>query len=295
MKILNEFIKIEGVSLILGFFDGIHYGHREVINSAVNYAQKNNSKTVLLTFKTSPAEFFSKKHSYIFSREYSYKLIEELGVDYLIELDFKDIVNISAKEFLEKIIDNFKPISISTGFNYTFGLNRVGNSEYLEKNSSKFGYRYFCIPPVEIQNQVISSTLIKEKISKGEIEDLKDFLSNNFIINSEVISGEKIGRELGYPTANLRYPENITKLPYGVYKVKALGRNAIMNWGVKPTFDGNSELLEVHIFDFNDEIYGKNIEIEVLKKIRAEKKFNSKEDLIAQIKEDIKVCLELWL
>lgn len=293
MEILkNNIIQLSSTSIILGFFDGIHLGHREVVLSAINYAKKNNTKTLLITFKSSPAEYFNKNIKYIFEREDNYKLIEKLGVDYLLELDFSDYINISAEDFLKFLKENFSPKSISTGFNYTFGKNRNGNSNFLKAHQNIYNYEYFCTPEYKINNETISSTNIRKLILEGNIKKANEFLASNFKLKSKVIKGNQLGRKLGYPTANMNYPENIVKLPYGVYKVEVQNMPAILNWGIKPTVNSKKEVLEVHIPNFNDNLYNKKLEIKFLDKIRSEKKFNNLEELKAQIEKDLE-CLKL--
>ena len=291
--IRNNLLNLKNIALILGFFDGVHAGHREVIKSAVSYAKTNSAKTALLTFKNSPAEYFKKPFNYIFPREYSYKLLSELGVDYIIEKDFEDLVNISAHEFLESLIKTYSPISISTGFNHTFGKNRQGNPNFLENFQENYNYKYFCAPEFKMENITVSSTNIKSFLSEGKIKEAYKFLTNNFSIKSKVISGDKIGRTIGFPTANLKYPNQIVKIPYGVYFAKVFDKPAVLNWGVKPTFDGKNEVLEVHILGFEGDLYGQELNVEIIDKIRDEKKFKSVDELKKQIKKDIEKCLKL--
>ena len=285
MEILNEKSNFPtNVSLILGFFDGIHAGHRDVIKNTLS------EERVIVTFSKSPAEYFFKDFEYIYSRQYNYELLAELGVKYVYEQDFASIVNLSATEYLDFIVEKFKPISITTGFNHSFGVNRSGNPDFLMQNQEKF--KYLCTPPTEKDGKIVSSTLVKEFVLKGDLENVKAFLTENFSIESTVIDGVKLGRKIGFPTANMKYPDKIVKLPYGVYKVKVLDRSAILNWGVKPTF-GAEPLLEVHIPNFNEDLYGKKLRIDILEKIRDEKKFSNIEDLKTQIEKDVKKCLEL--
>lgn len=292
MKIIEEKFSIKGVSIILGFFDGIHCGHKAVIKQAVDFAKKKNAKTLLITFKETPAKYFDKKYSYICSRKNSYRNIEALGVDFLLEIDFEKIVNVSADDYLKQLVERFAPISITTGFNHTFGSQKFGNHLLLEKMSSKYNYEYFCVQPCVIDEETVSSTLIKNKILIGQVREANSLLGRNFSLEIKIIEGEKIGRKIGFPTANAEYPKEIIKLPYGVYKVKVLKRLAIMNWGVKPTFNLQKELLEIHIPNFEENLYGQVLEVQVLGKIRDERKFDSVDDLIKQIKEDIR-CSEL--
>lgn len=270
-------------SLILGFFDGVHAGHRAVIKNTLT------ERKTLVTFSSSPAEYFKKDFLYIYPRKYNYNLIESLGVEYIYEQDFSKIANLSAEEYLKKLIKDFSPISITTGFNHTFGFNRVGNPEFLSQKQSSF--TYCCTPPTKFYNEIVSSSKIKKLLIAGKIEKANKFLTQNFTLESTVINGAKLGRKLGFPTANLNYPEKIIKIPFGVYKVKVLGLPAVMNWGEKPTI-GAKEVLEVHIPNFNENLYNKKLQIEILSKIRDEKKFNNLEELKNQINKDVEECLK---
>lgn len=280
-------------ALILGFFDGVHCGHREVISNAVDYAHKYGKKTVLVTFRTSATEYFQHKAEYIFSREHSYLIVEELGVDYLYECEFSNLVNLPAKQYLkDNLVDKFLPISISTGFNHTFGANREGTPQLLKQCSTVYNYNYFCSPACVINGETVSSTLIKSYLKSGDIERANILLNSPFIINSIVIKGNQLGRKWGFPTANMLYPEGIVRIPYGVYKVKVMNKPAILNWGIKPTIGGQREGLEVHIPNFDGDLYGQALQVEFVKKLRDEIKFDNIEMLREQIAKDVKECLE---
>lgn len=282
---------MERFCLILGFFDGVHKGHEAVIKSAVEYAKKNDSKTVLITFKTSPSEYFAKGSEYIYTRELSYELMYKLGVDIIKERNFADLASISAGDYLKELVETYSPRAIFTGFNHTFGYNREGSPEYLEKEQAAYGYEYFCIPAYQADNEIVSSTLIKEYIRDGNLAKVNSMLTDLYTINSEVIHGEELGRKLGFPTANMIYPANCAKLPYGVYISETPYGKGILNWGIKPTVNGRFETLEVHIPGFSGNLYGENLRIKVVKKIRDEKKFNSLDELKFQIAKDTEECL----
>jgi len=285
MIYLNDSIKFpKNANLILGFFDGIHAGHQKVINSA------NKKNSVLITFSTSPAEHFKKSTEYIYSRNYNYELISNLDIEYIWEQDFSKIANLTAKKYLENLINIFEPKSITTGFNHSFGLNREGNSAFLKKYEN-FIY-YNCVEPYKINDTIVSSTKIKEFLRNGDIKQANKFLTRNFKIKSKVIEGQKLGRQLGFPTANMKYPNKIVKIPYGVYKVKVFEKNAVMNWGIKPTIGYNEEVIEIHIPNFNENLYEKELDIDIISKIRDEQKFENIDELKAQISKDIEICLE---
>lgn len=284
MEILYEKYSMpQRASLILGFFDGIHAGHIDVVRNCPN------TKKILVTFSTSPAEFFRTQFDYIYPRMYNYRLLENLGIEYIFEQNFSNLAKISAKDYLTNLIREFNPVSITTGFNHTFGAGRQGNPDFLKENQGQ--YEYYCTPPTKIDNEIVSSTKIKELLKMGNIEKANKFLTRDFSIESTVIEGVKLGRQLGFPTANMKYPQHIVKIPYGVYKVKVGSMSAIMNWGVKPTI-GAEEILEVHIPNYNSNLYGQSLRVEIVSKIRDEKKFENLEDLKKQIEKDVEECLK---
>ena len=278
-------------ALILGFFDGVHLAHKAVVTSALGC--KNS---IVMTFKTSPAEYFGQSAEYILSRKNSIEKLKEMGVSEIVELDFEVIANQTAQEYLETLIDRYHPNIISTGFNHTFGKNKLGDCEFLKQNQEKYDYKYICIPPYKINGETVSSTLIRNYLIQGNIETANNLLDSNFILEGTVIKGLQLGRKLGFPTANIKYPEKIVKIPFGVYKCEVFldkRYDAILNWGIKPTINKTKEpILEAHILDFDGDLYGKDIKIEVLDKIRNEQKFDNLEELKEQIKKDVEICLK---
>ena len=288
MEIINNNSKApKNVSLILGFFDGIHLGHRNVIEQA-----PEKFKKVIVTFSKSPAEFFTQNFNYIYPREISYSIAEELGIDYIFEYDFENIMELTAEEYLCNLVRNFTPKYIISGYNHTFGKNKLGNTDFLYNMQTKYHYKYIYTPEFKNNDTTISSTKIKELLNKGKIKEANQFLGENFKIKSKVIKGVQLGRKLGFPTANMDYPKNIVRLPYGVFSAKIFNKPAILNWGIKPTVDGKKEVLELHIINSNIDLYGKEISFEIIDKIRDERKFKNLEELKTQINKDIKLCLE---
>ena len=300
MQIIKELIKIPDLSLALGFFDGVHTAHQKLINEAVEFAKQNNVKSAVVTLKQQPYCFLNNiKPKYISSREKSYEIIKRLGTNYLIELDFNDISKMTSSEYLSNIlVKYFSPVGIFTGFNHHFGLNREGNCEFLANYQQKFGYKFSSLTPQELNGNLISSSAIRNNIVNGKIEDANLMLGREFSVNGIVVEGNKIGRTINFPTANINYPDNIVEPPYGVYFVKVElqdGRimRGIANFGIKPTVSsGNAKTLEAHILDgFSENIYSQNIEVYFLKFIRPEQKFDNLETLKNQIQKDISLVV----
>ncbi len=298
MQVLTELEKIPNLSLALGFFDGVHKGHQAVIKQAVDYAQKHNTKSAVITFRDHPCCFFyGVCPKYILTRKAREEKIAQLGVDYLFELDFESISGLKADEYLKDIlIYNFIPCAITTGWNHNFGYKKSGNVKFLEQSANKFGYEYFEISPQKEGFKNVSSTTIRDFLFDGLIEDANKMLGYEFSIKGEVIEGQKLGRQIGFPTANLAYPSELVDLPFGVYGVSVKIGNetfkGITNFGIRPTVsDKKQHSLETHILDFNRDIYGEIIEIKFLKMIRTESKFDSLDALKKQIQRDISTIL----
>jgi len=284
--------------LILGFFDGLHLGHRVVIRTGVEYGQTHECKTALISFKEAPAVVLNKKFSnYIMTYQEKIKKLEELGIDYLFQINFnEELSKLSASDYLKKLIENFHPKAIITGDNHYFGYNRTGSADYLELMQNEYGYEYFRVNPIKFENTVVSSSQIRSALESGDIKLANFMLGYRFYIQGEVIKGRQIGRSIGFKTANINYPEKLIKIPDGVYAVEIDLDNkkymGIANYGSDPTVtDKTDKIIEVHILNFNENIYGKTIKINFLDKIRDEIKFQSLTELKQQIAEDIK-CLE---
>lgn len=295
MQIFTELNKNQNLSLALGYFDGVHKGHQKVILSAVNFARENGNKSAVITFQDHPCCFFyGVCPKYILTRDDRLKHLEALGVDYVYILDFNaKLCLLSAEDYLKNVlINNFSPKSISTGFNHYFGAKKSGGVDLLTANQKKFGYKYFEIPPQKNFNDTISSTEIRKLLSDGNIQSANEMLGYNFAISGKVIEGQKLGRKIGFRTANIIYPPELIDLPFGVYSalVNHNGRQykGIANFGIRPTVSDTCTCsLETHILDFDKDIYGDEISVEFLKMIRPEKKFSSVEELKNQICQDI--------
>ena len=289
MQVFYELTENKNLALALGYFDGVHLGHQKVIKSAVDYAQNNGKKSAVITFKDHPCcYFYGVCPKYILSRKQREEEIAKLGVDFLYELDFNEtLAGLSAEEYLKNIlIKYFSPVAISTGFNHHFGARKSGDAEFLRQHQDRF--KYFEIPPQKINNEIISSTAIRNYLNKGEIAKANEMLGKNFSISGKVIEGQKLGRKLGFRTANLIYPAEIVDIPFGVYEVQTTYGKGITNFGIRPTVSSTKKaVLETHILDFDKDIYGKTIKVEFLRMLRKEQKFNSLDELKRQITIDI--------
>ena len=281
--------------IAIGNFDGIHLGHRKVINEAKKMAKKNKLPFGLMTFEPVPVMFFNKKikNHRISSLEQKKGQLKKLKLDFLIIIKFnKNFSSLSAEEFIKKIIHKKTGCRfLYVSKNFRFGFKRKGNIKTLEKYGKQFNFKNKIVMPFKTRGKIISSTFIRKKIRKGQIEEVNKLLNRNWSIKGKVIKGQKRGRKIGFPTCNLRL--NSYVIPrLGVYAVKVktnnISNNGIANIGYRPTFNGQSLLLETNIFGINKNLYNKVITVSFKKFLRAEKKFKSFEYLKKQIKIDIK-------
>lgn len=296
--------EFENLCIALGTFDGIHFGHKEVILSAVKRAKEINGKAVVFTFSPHPLNIITSQNGpkLINSKEEKIFLLKELGVDAIIFANFTiEFSELHPEEFISRILINtLNAKELFVGFNYTFGKNGIGNTDYLSELSHKYNMQINVVPPVSIDNEVVSSTLIRSYISKGKFDEAEKLLGYKPIISGKVIRGKQYASELGFPTANLKIINKVYP-PYGVYGVKVVipdigdhEYDGVMNIGVNPTLKPGEHSIEVHLLDFSEKLYSKNIIIKVLRFIRTEEKFNNKEELITKIEEDIQYWRE-WI
>ncbi len=294
MHIFKELTYINKSSLALGFFDGLHLGHKVVINNAVNIAKINNTQSCIITFAEHPSAFLSEnKAEMLLTTDEKLEILEKSGIDNVFLLDFKSISSIKAQDYIKNIlVEYFSPIAITTGFNHSFGYKKEGTDKLLQAEQKKYGYKYYEVPPFVVENEIVSCSAIRNKISMGDFYTANKFLGYEFFIKGIVVHGDKLASKLGYPSANIVYPEDKIKVPNGVYYVIAElnGRkyNGVLNHGFAPTLENSQKLkTEVHIVNFNEDIYGSKIKISFVTKIRNQMKFNSVEKLKEQLKRDV--------
>ncbi len=280
----------------LGMFDGIHLGHQKVIEKIVNLANKKNGKSIVLTFDRHPRSFLSKTpQSCLTSLEHRLVLFERLGVDITVVLKFdKKIAETSAEDFIAEIMYNsLGAKAVVLGFNCSFGKDRRGDASMVCDFAHKYGFEVISCEPVEFEGEIISSTTIRKNIIQGNLQKAKGMLGRHVSVFGTVIKGSGRGKELGFPTANLNLHHEI-RPPSGAYATKAFfdGKEykAITNIGTRPTFEENTyddePVVEAHIIDFNESIYGRDLEVQFLYKLREETKFENVNELKLQLERD---------
>lgn len=299
---LSNYTSTNKTFVTIGTFDGLHVGHQKVLSNLVQSAKKNNASSVLLTFFPHPRIVLQKNASIklINTIDERIKLLDKTGLEILVIHEFtKDFAEKTAFDFVKNVlVDNLKISNLIIGYDHRFGKDREGNFEQLTAFGEKFGFKVNKIPQQEIDHITISSTKIRKAIELGNIEDANRYLGYYFMLTGEVVKGKNLGEKIGFPTANLSIKETYKLLPKtGSYVVKAELEGetvyGMMNIGYNPTVKGKNQTIEIHFFDFNKDLYGKTIQIDVLKFLREEQKFNSVEDLKNQLLRDKQNSLKI--
>ena len=297
MGVYFELNENKNTVLALGFFDGVHFAHQTLIKKTVELAQKNGIKSALITFLDSPFYILTGKNpSYITLLDDKINLIQNLGVDDIYVLDFNKYKLMEADDYIHNVlIEHFHPKFIVTGFNHRFGANKKGDSKLL--SSFNHDFNYVEINPIYKNDILISSTNIKKFISDGEIELANKMLNRNFSIKGTVIKGQEIARTLGYRTANIILDNKLIKPKYGVYFGYSYYKNtkypSLINFGIRPSVDKNLvETLEIHLLNFNKNLYGEELKVEFETFRRGEIKFSNIEELKNQINSDYLALLD---
>lgn len=297
---IGECKNIKNPVLTLGMFDGIHIGHQAIIRQLNEIAEKENGESVLLTFEPHPRVVLGKGADdlqLLTTLDEKKELLEKSGLENLILHPFtKEFANLSAEEFVKELLVNQIGIhTIVIGYDHHFGKNRKGNFEQLHQLSKNFGFNCIKIEEVKSDGNHISSTQIRNALIQGNVEFANEGLGRNYSLTGKVIHGDKLGRTLGFPTANLE-TEQFKLIPgNGVYIVKAFLKDEIfkglLSIGTRPTVtNSNEKRAEVYLMDFDREIYGETLKIEVSHKIRDDQKFDSLEDLVEQMNLDKKTA-----
>jgi len=286
----------------IGTFDGVHIGHQKVLSNLVLSAEKNNASSVLLTFFPHPRMVLQKNTDIklINTLEERIELLKKTGLDSLVIHEFtEDFAEKTALDFVKNVlVDHLKIANLIIGYDHRFGKNREGNFDQLSEYGNIFGFEVNKISQQEIDHITISSTKIRKAIELGNIEEANRYLGYHFMLKGEIVKGNNLGEKIGFPTANLSIKESYKLLPKtGSYIVKSELENqtvyGMMNIGYNPTVKGKKRTIEIHFFDFNKDLYGKKIQIDVLKFLRDEQKFDSVEVLKKQLVNDRQKSLKI--
>ena len=293
---IDEFVRLSNAVVTIGTFDGVHVGHRKIISGIKELAESTGGETVLLTFFPHPRMILHPEDEsikLINTINEKAELLEQLGIDHLIITPFsRDFSNQSAEEYIRGVLVNkIGTKKIVIGYDHRFGKDRLGGLDDLLRLSPVYGFDVVEIPEQDINEVAISSTRVRSALLNGEIELANTFLGYPFFIIGTVVRGEQIGRQIGYPTANIVIEERYKLIPSdGIFAVKVKLEHVVYNGmayiGTRPTINGLTRNIEVNIFDFNQEIYNQQIAMEFYNFVRGDIKFASLDELKAQIAKD---------
>ena len=296
---LDAYPKKDSV-VTIGTFDGVHIGHQKIIKQLVEIANKDNLQAVVLTFFPHPRMVLQKDTgiNLINTIDEKSQLLENFGIDHLVIHKFtKEFSRLGAMEFVrDTLVKKLHVKHIIIGYDHRFGRNRTANIDNLREYGEVYNFKITEISAQEIDEVAVSSTKIRKALNNGDIEVANAFLGYNFMLTGTVVEGKNLGKQIDFPTANLNIEESYKLIPKnGSYVVKSIIEDktiyGMMNIGTNPTVNGESQSIEVHFFNFNKNIYNKKIQVELIKRLRDEQKFDSIDTLKVQLHKDKEICL----
>jgi riboflavin kinase/FMN adenylyltransferase len=290
---------LRGATVAIGNFDGVHRGHKAVIAAALARAGALGGPSAALTFEPHPRAFFNPDDPLfrLTPEAAKLRLLAATGLDGAIVLTFNaELAKLSAQDFVQRVlVDRFAISGAAIGFNFHFGANRAGSPEFLQAQGKQHGFTVDIVPPLLDGGRPVSSGPIRSALAAGRLDDAAEFLGYPWFVSGTVIHGDKRGRELGFPTANLRL-DPACALRHGIYAVRTAiaGRryDGVASFGRRPMFDSGAVLLEIFVFDFSGDLYGANIDVAFIAWLRDEAMFASAADLMRQMKEDSRLARE---
>lgn len=285
----------EGVILTIGTFDGLHRGHQKLLGELMVHARAAGRLSAVLTFHPHPRAVLQAEPAptYLLPLEERSRMLAAMGVDLLIVLPFtRALADTPAEAFVQELCTRLGMRELWVGRDFALGRRREGDTSKLQELAARFGYLLHIVEPVYENGKPISSTRIRGLLAEGAVDRAAELLGRPYAVEAEVLHGAKRGRTLGFRTANLRLPPEYAAPADGVYAVWAVmeentRRGAVANIGIRPSFDAGLRLLEVHILDYEGDLYGKRLRVEFVKRLRPEKRFETTEALIAQVHRDI--------
>lgn len=306
MQIYQDFLEVEhndNTIITLGTFDGIHLGHKEIIESVVQKASKFGSRSLLITFSPHPRKIIpgGNKIKLLSTLSEKQKIIESFGIENLLVAQFtKEFSQQTPEEFVDKyLINGIGVREIIIGYDHHFGKGRGGNINILKVRGDEIGFKVTVVPEFKIDNTIVSSTKIRRALSAGDIKNANKMLGRFYSFEGVVVPGDKRGTKLGFPTANLLIENEDKLLPaIGIYAAECIveedKHKALLSIGSRPTFHEEGDIIpEVYIIDFNKKIYNQTVRVNVVDRIRGEEKFSSAEELINQMKKDKEAGLKI--
>ena len=300
---VEQFSQLNNAIVTAGTFDGVHIGHQKILERLSNLAQQTNGETVLITFWPHPRLVLDPANATIellttFSEKAA--LLEEYGLDHLIKIPFtKEFSRTSSVDFIKNIlVDAIGTKKLVIGYDHKFGHNREGSFDALKDNAHQYGFSVEEIPRQDIEHVGVSSSKIRKHLSNGEIHVSNQYLGWDYCLTGKIITGNRLGRTIGFPTANIEVNSLHKLIPsFGSYAVRVTLKgsiyNGMLNIGVRPTVNGEKQTIEVNIFDFDESIYGEEITVSFVRLIRKETKFESLDALRIQLADDKKAALNM--
>jgi len=300
---LNSLPKFKNAIVTIGTFDGVHFGHRQILKRINNLAQKHDGESVLVTFDPHPRLIVNPTDDslrLITTLEEKLTLLESCELQNVVVVPFdRGFSMLSAEEYVNDfLVKYFNPQKLVIGYDHRFGKGRTGNIDLLHKLSAKHNFQVEEITKQEITEIVVSSTKVRKALEAGEIKDANTLLGNPYFLSGTVVRGTRIGRQIGFPTANVQTESKHKLLPkIGVYAVLVEVNNktfkGMMNIGYKPTFHGDTKTIEVHLFDFDGDLYNQHVKVTPVDRIRDEQKFESIDAIKAQLVKDKVAALNM--
>ena len=300
---ISELAHLPGpIFLAIGVFDGVHLGHQSVISTSTSHAQSADGTPVVITFDPHPLKVLRPQNAphLLTATQHKIALIRDLGVEHLLVIPFdKNFAATPPENFIEQLAVHSNPLGeICVGHEWSFGRNRRGNLQLLEKLGAEFDFNVVGIPPVTVNGEIVSSTKIRRAIEAGDLKKAATMLGREYTILGTVVHGDDLGKKIGFPTANLSaHSEQFP--PNGVYFAEASLEGVVypgvVNLGYRPTISSerSDRILEVYLFDFDRNVYGKHLELRFIRYLRPEKKFENVEALVQQIERDVQQAREL--
>ncbi len=301
---IKDLTKNKNTVLTLGTFDGIHPGHLKIINKLIYCSKEKGCRNVVIAFHPHPRTVLGSGSDVkmLTTQEERKDLLEKNGIENFLTINFtKEFASLTAEQFIyDYLINGIGLSEIVLGHDHHFGKDRGGNVELLKKIGAKENFSVTTVDAFYINNEIVSSTKIRNSLIEGDLRRANILLGRNYSFTGTVIGGDKRGRELGYPTANIKLSSQEKLLPaIGIYAVRVLLNSekhiGLLSIGKRPTFyDAGNLVTEVYIYNFNREIYGEEVTIELVERLRGEEKFNSAEDLISQMNKDKENGLKIF-
>ncbi|MCX6005623.1 MAG: bifunctional riboflavin kinase/FAD synthetase [Chloroflexi bacterium] len=280
--------------LTIGVFDGVHLGHRHLLNHLITRAREKGCLTGVVTFKTHPEKVLNRRDTipWICPLPERVRLLKAAGVDVVAPVTFtRELAGLTPKEFVMLLQKRLRMCDLLLGPDFALGKHRQGTPEYLQRLGEGLGFRVEVVKAARLHGEVISSSAIRQLLAQGDINKVESMLGRYFSLEGRVVTGDRRGRTLGFPTANLKVHPEQAMPKDGIYAtVTHLGERAmasVTNIGVRPTFKGHKHLIETYIFDFNEDIYRRKIRVELVVRLRDEMRFNNIDELKTQMQKDV--------